>query len=216
MKKSILVLTGLFVAMLFAVNSVQAQNTQTFNLSATVEEYVEVNPSFEVMSASRTINPGDAGSADLESFNYVGKYQDVVYANCPMEISVEGDNPANDGEPILARDEVNGNGFDRLQTNVDIRPEINGTYNNQGPGWQRAKFIFTSDPEGAATGNWLYGKTATFSNAPHDGEVSLGLYFDAALPHESPDFGTDNTWNQSADAGDYSANVVVTYSALGQ
>ena len=212
--KRVFLISAMIVAMVAMVSSVQAQ-TQTFDLSATVQEYIEVNPDFAVMSASRTVDPAEgASAADLESFNYVGKYQDVVYANCPMNISVEGDNPASDGEPILAREEVNGNGFDRLQTNVDIRPEINGSYNNQGAGWDRAKFIFTSGSDGAATGNWLYGKTATFSNAPHNGEVSLGLYFDAALPHVSPDFGTDNTWKQSADAGEYTAEVVMTYSTL--
>ena len=213
MKKSILVLTGLFVAMLFAVNT-QAQQTQTFNLSATVEKYVEVNPAYEQMDFSRTINPGDAGSADLEWFNQVGVWKDVVYANCRMQVTMQGDNPAGDGLPILAREEVNGNGFDRLQTNVDIRPQINGHWYDQRPGYERAKFIFTSDAEGAATGNWLYYNSYSFSNVPHDGEVRMSASFDAALPHESPDFGTDNTWNQSADAGEYTATLTATYSAL--
>jgi len=223
MKKSILVLTGLFVAMLFAVNSVQAQsNTQTFNLSADVEKYIEVNPDFTDLDKSdfnfRTpvLNPGDEESAELQKPipRWVATLEDAVYANCPFQISYNGYNQVGDGEAILARQEVNGNGPDRLQTDIFISTHINGGHGG-GPGAEVGQTQFTSDPEGAATGTWTReGETVSMDNTPHDGEVKIGVWFGAALPHESPDFGADNTWDQSADAGEYTATLVATYSTL--
>jgi|SRR6056297_126982 len=220
MKKSILVLTGLFVAMLFAVNSVQAQNTQTFNLSATVEKYIEVNPSYTNLGPGDyhqaiSLTPGEGDHVPDGVHPLMNRWQDAVYANCPFNISYAGSNDAQDGLPILAREEVSGNGFDRLQTQIQTRVRINGTQATQGtmPGYERHDMNFTSDADGAASGTWS-GKTVDFVNAPHDGEVEFTLTMNAFLPHKSPDFGNDNTWNESADAGEYTATLVATYSTL--
>ncbi len=207
--KQLISFLSVFVFAILVTTNVQAQETQTITFNATVEPYIEINPDYLNMEFSTSINPGDAGSAVMDhGFDQASTYNDAVYANCPMQISVEGDNPAGDGEPILARQEVDGNGYDRLQTKIQLRHLLNGGNPVTG-----GKYFFTSDPDGAATGNWKWGKTHDFLT-PHDGEVDLMVYFRARLPHASPDFGTDNTWNQSADAGDYTADLVVTYSVL--
>jgi len=222
MKRFAVILSSVVVAFAFiamTTSNVQAQSQQ-FNLSATVEKYVEVNPNFNIVDVpNQVIDPGEPGSD--EAGNYGGltgmTMEDAAYANCKVSVTYEGNNAAGDGEPILAREEVNGNGFDRLVTLVWIRHYINGDYGD--PGWDRKDVWFKSDNNGASTGNWSTGSFATgksfqFDHVPHDGEIDLTLNFDAALPHESPDFGTDNTWNQSADAGEYTATLTATYSAL--
>jgi|SRR6056297_1583034 len=217
MKKSILVLTGLFVAMLFAVNSVQAQ-TQTFNLSATVEPYVEVNPSFEEVSITRdNLDPGEEGGTGLPWLGGVGygaqypqgfqRMNDAVYANCPFQVTYSPD------EPILEREEVNGNGPDRLNTNIMMTTRINGTYANNQAGYQSKSSGFKYVHEGGGS-SWYYGGQTLDFDTPHDGEVQVVIALDAAMPHEVPDFGNDNTWDQSPDAGTYTTELVATYSAL--
>lgn len=42
----------------------------------------------------------------------------------------------------------------------------------------------------------------------------MNFRFNATHPHKSPDFEHNNNYKQSADAGDYEAQLVATYSAL--
>ena len=191
------------------------QQTQTFNLSAEVHKYIEVNPAYGVVNKLRDVYlPYDGTPPGLP--NYAWSRSDVVYANCPFTISYVGHNAVDDGLPILARQEVNGNGYDRLQTGIVVRHFINEV----GNGFERHDTSFLSDPDGAATGKWLTGPFSngtpdvSFTNTPHDGEVRVELRFSATPPHKSPDFGVDNTWNQSADAGLYTCTLVATYAVI--
>ena len=210
MKKGlVIVLAGLLVLGLSGLAMAQGlSDSQTFNFSCTVEKYIEVNPAYETITTSITI-PGHGLGGPPGHSHMFPNYKDAVYANCPFTISCVGNNAANDGRPILARQEVNGNGYDRLQTRITIRSWIN-TF---APGYEYHETEFTSPAEGVVSGRF-YPPVITFTNAPHDGEVNIKVELNASLPHKSPDFGSDNTWDQSADAGEYSAWVDVTYTAL--
>ena len=178
------------------------QNQQTFNFECTVEPYIEVNPTFAVINASRTIH-GYGTGAPPHSRNY-GTYWDAVYSNSRFTVSFEGENDAGDNLPILAMKEPGASTrYDRLQTIISIRPIIN--WGGPDTEYREVEFHYTG---------WWPGTTLTFNNTPHDGEIAIGLYFNAGLPHKSPDFGVDNTWDQSADAGLYTCTVVATYAVI--
>jgi len=208
--KKLLVLCSalfLFIGMSFVSFG---QKTQTFDLSATVQPYVEVNPAYANVSQSMTISlPGDG---NVPVFSVVTGNFDVAYANCPFSVSFVGDNPADDNIPILAMEEPGASmRYDRLQTKIQIEFVINRT--NGQIDKERNLMDFLSNPEGANTGAWT-NQTVTFVNVPHDGEIYMNRRFGASLPHESPDFGTYlNTWNQSADAGLYECQLIATYAA---
>lgn len=204
---------GLAVLMVVAFSGmVMAQNTQTFNLSATVHKYIEVNPSYATVNKHRDVYlPYDGTPPGLPG--YAWSRSDVVYANCPFTISYVGSNDAGDNLPILARDEVNGNGYDRLQTGIVVRHFINGVLGNPQTGYERQDMDFRSDPDGANTGTWIK-QNITFVNTPHDGEVMVRLRFSATPPHASPDWSRDNPWNESADAGTYTCTLVATYAVI--
>lgn len=210
----------IFLAAILLVAGMSFGQTQTFNFNCTVQKYIEVNPAFLTMGFSINLPPG--GYLNLSPWGsvpalpspyhtYMWSNDDAAYANCPFTITYAGNNGALDGLPILARQEVpTGNGWDRLQTQIEIWQRTNVV----GPDGENHNTIFISNPEGLATGTWTNGPTVTFNNAPHDGEIKQSVYFDAALPHKSPDFGPNNTWNQSADAGTYTCQIVATFSAL--
>ncbi len=213
MKKGlVIVLAGLMVLGLSGLAMAQGlSDSQTFNFSCTVEKYIEVNPDYKVVDKPMITIPGFGDGVLSTGWSNKTSYYDTIYANCPFTFTLEGDNDAGDGLPILAREELRAgsglNRWDRLQTLLVFKYTINmGEYHH---------VMFTSDAEGAGTGNWSpAGGSMGFKSAPHDGEVALDVFLGAALPHKSPDFGTDNTWNQSADAGVYTCHVTVTYTAL--
>jgi len=191
------------------------QKTQTFRMKVVVEKYIEVNPGYAEVEKKRTI-PGTGDGTPTGYPTWAGNLIDAVYANCPFTITYEGTNDAGDPFPILARRETpNGNGWDRLQTRIHIKNRINEV----GADPERHDVAFESGPDGANTGTWstigyCSGSMVQFNNAPHDGEVRIEWFFDGTLPHKSPDFGVDNTWNQSADAGEYSCRLIATYAAI--
>ena len=194
------------------VQKVSAQSASTtFNFSATVEKWIAVaegtvNVGLEGSWNHTKVNPGIAGSQNLVGFpQWKTRLEDNVYANCPFTVTYSG-------MPILSRTELNGNGADRLQTSIVIRNYINGYYNAELAGFERQDMSFVSGPEGANTGTFT-NQSLSFQT-PHNGEVITEIFMSAALPHLSPDFGNANTWNQSADAGLYTCQVVATYAAL--
>ena len=212
-------LTILFVALFAVVMVSKAQTTvQSYHLSATVQPYIEVNPSFVSVQVDpvgnwnhEIVDPAIAGSENLPSWpDWKLRLVDNVYANCPFTITYAG---GSGNDPVLSRDEINGNGKDRLQTYLIVRNEINGVYGAYQPGHQRIDAKFVSGAEGVATGAWT-NQTVNFTETPHDGEVQTEVFLSAALPHLSPDWGADNSWNQSADAGVYTAVVTATYAVL--
>ena len=186
-------------------------DSQTFNLKVMVQKYIEVNPLYKTMSPHITI-PGHADDVTVDGGTWDQRYAYLhAYANCPFSISFEGHNEAGDLLPILARHETPvGNGWDRLQTRIHFRYSINidGFADNE-----VHEINFKSDPNGANTGKWD-NKTVTFNNAPHNGEVLMRWNFGAALPHKTPYWVSRKSWKLSADAGEYTCTVVVTYTAL--
>jgi len=63
-------------------------DTQTFNLSATVQEYIEVNPLYKTMSPHMTM-PGHADDVTVDGGYWDQRYAYLhAYANCPFSISL--------------------------------------------------------------------------------------------------------------------------------
>ncbi|GAH67675.1 unnamed protein product [marine sediment metagenome] len=214
MKKYIGIALAVLMIVVFS-GMAMAGVTQTFNLSATVPDYIEVNPAYATVNKHVLVDVPDDGSAPPWA-KWAGNMKDAVYVNCPFTITYVGHNGVDDGLPILARHEIpTGNGWDRLQTSIVIKNKINEV----GADYERHDMSFLSDPDGAAAGTYsttgfCSGATVTFDNAPHDGEVRVEWFFNASLPHKSPDFGPDNTWNESADAGLYECQLVATYAVI--
>jgi len=216
MKKFLVI--GLAVLMVVGLSAIamaqppKTTDTQTFNFSATVQKHIEVNPTCTPLSKSRTIFGTGTGTPTGYP-QWAGRWDDAVYANCPFTISYTGSG-GGVAYPILSRQEIpRSDRYDRLQTRIHIKNRINGVYGAHDTDFERHDMDFMSGANGAATGAWA-GQTLTFNNAPHDGEVQVELFFDATLPHKSPDFGPDNPWNESADAGVYTCTLTATYTAL--
>lgn len=199
---------ALAVLMVLGLATMAMSDSQVFKFKCTVQKYIEVNPAFATVSRSMTLPGHGPGNVPVRSV-FGGTY-DGAYANCPFSVSLAGHNAVDDNLPILARLEVNGNGYDRLQTIIQIRYYINLP---SGPGWEGYDMDFLSDPEGANTGTWN-NQSVSFTNTPHDGEIYIECQFGSSLPHLTPEFGVNNTWNQSADHGMYKCKVIATLTAL--
>lgn len=213
---------SVLVVMVAVLVSASAQNlSQKFNLQAKVSQYITVNPGNLVNEVNPVgawnqtiVDPGDVDAHVLPGWpSWKVEYKDNVYANCPFTITYTGTSVGSSTFPILSRQEVNGNGFDRLQTYIVVRNEINGEWNNYLPGHESHDMKFISDAEGADNGT-MTGSTLNFVETPHDGEVATTIWMSAALPHVTPEFGVDNTWNQSADAGLYTCEVNAVYAVM--
>lgn len=212
MKKYIGIALAVLMVVVFS-GMAMAGVTQTFNLSATVEEYIEVNPAYKTMNPSMTM-PGHADDVTVDGGYWDQRYVYLhAYANCPFSIKFEGSNDAGDNLPILARQErPRGNGWDRLQTRIHLRYSINiGGYADN----EAHEINFKSDANGANTGTWDWdNQTVTFNNAPHNGEVLMRWDFGAALPRKTPYWKSGESWKLSADAGEYTCTLVVTYAVV--
>lgn len=183
----------------------QLTANHTFNFDVTVERYIEVGTQTDF-----TLSPiSPPGGGTLPGISDVFNQVEVAYANGPFRVDLAGNNGDNDGLPILAREEVgpNANGWDRLLTRLEFHYIVNGVWN------------------GATFGDhvnwlnvWASGQSGrdyvVMGETPHDGEVNLTLKLGANLPHQSPEWGSDNTWDESADAGPYTCWVQATYTAL--
>lgn len=216
--KKLFFFAAIMIAMVCFTQKVNAQ-ASTFNFNATVEKYIAVHEgTVNVASLNQTkLNPGVTGSEILAAgfptdANYKSQLGDNVYSNTPFSVTYSGSSLSS-SLPILSRQEGNGGIVDRLQTAIFITTEINGDNFNYA-GFERHNMTFISDPEGAATGTWT-NQTCTFVNAPHDGAVRSDFYLSAALPHKTPDFGgLHGIPSRSADAGEYTCQVIATYAAL--
>jgi hypothetical protein len=221
MKKLLFILAIMFATVSY-VNAQPGATSQTFQLTATVAKYLAVNPAYlsndvnPIGAWNQTIvDPAVNGSNVLPGWPaWKVQYKDNVYANCPFTVTYTGTG-GGAPLPILSREEVNGNGFDRLQTLIIVRNEINGEWPAAMGllGHESHDMKFVSDAEGAATGTFT-GNSQSFLETPHDGEVNTTVWMSAALPHATPEFGVDNTWNQSADAGVYTCQVRAVYAVL--
>lgn len=187
---------------------VMAGNTTRFNFTAVVDPYIDVlvdvqnmatspyhlrGPNFEGMVATYT---------GLSGGSWPGGIGDFAYANCPFQLTISGDNPAGDGKPIYAREEVDGtntglNRFDRLDTNWQIR--IHTDYHSQ------LTIVFAD----ANTVPWSY----TANEAPHNGWVGIDFM---CYGHQAdgPDANIDcsQAYSLSPDAGNYKASLTIVLS----
>jgi len=207
--RKILVLVLAVMLVCFMSGAVMAVGpSQTFTFNATVDPYIAVNPGAILAINIPAISPPQNGS--MPGILTQVTQNEVAYANCPFRVDYAGNNAAGDNLPILARLETgpHSGGYDRLQTRLEFHSVINGDWNGA---------VFGAGPTGDGTGvpnTWAWGRNYAVNAVPHDGEVGLVLKCGASLPHASPEFGVNNTWDQSADAGPYTCYVVATYTAL--
>jgi hypothetical protein len=220
MKRLIRISAAMIAIGCFFAQSTKAQSASaTYNFSATVAKFIAVNQvTNNVASLAQTqVDPAVAGSELLAAgfpaqANYKSQLTDNVYANTPFSVTFSGSSLSS-SLPILSRQEGNGGIVDRLQTAIFVTTQINGDNANY-PGYERHDMTFISDAEGANTGTYT-NQSLTFANAPHDGVVRTDFYLAAALPHKTPDFGgLHGIPSRSADAGNYTCQIVATYTAL--
>ena len=212
-----------FVAiMIVAVMFVQTVNAQSsasanFNLSMTVDEYIETAPGavdFNFGTTRSNVYYGAPRNEDLyDGWGNTGEW-DLAYANCPFSVTLSGNNPAGQGVPRFARAEVgaHGGGFDVLNTVYRIGFMTNGVVENDAFGYVWG-FGASSFP-----------KTANFSEAPHNGQVKMSLKAavnshwepskDAGIPIRETVINSAFSNQQSADAGEYTCTMLVTLTAL--
>ncbi|HKK54531.1 MAG TPA: hypothetical protein VJ926_03365 [Patescibacteria group bacterium] len=191
--------------------NVQAQSSdQTeINMSLTVDEYIEAVPSIDWDLGETNHN---AGRNKEEIYGVSSPDMDIAYANCPFSVTLNGDNPAGDGIPRFAREEVgtHANGYDVLPTLYKIYVTTNGV----------VEYIDGAGTMVQQAGYFPLGED--FVEAPHNGQVRMNIsaFINTALATDpgasvkktiiDPNF----TWDQSADAGVYEASIVATFSAL--
>ena len=206
MKRFAIILSSVVVAFAFiamTTSNVQAQNSdQTdINLSLTVDEYIEAVPTID-WDLGETYRSGNSERM------YTSNGWDIAYANCPFNVTVEGDNPAGDGRPIFAREEqgANSNGFDRLRSLYAIDVVTNGVSQDVTDWFDHSgKFPVSKD----------------VTEAPHNGQVHMNMTLDVnggtshgTVPIRKTLIDPSFSWEESADAGEYEASLKVTFTAL--
>jgi hypothetical protein len=200
----------IFAFMIVAVAFTQAQTTASasFNLSMTVDKYIETTPSPLNWDFGTTSHQVAYGGPIESLYGAMGQWN-LAYANCPFSVTVAGNNGANQGVPRFARQEVGAHGgaWDILPTLYAINFTTNGV---------RDLFY----------GTWLQGAhqfpyTKNYTEAPHNGQVKMDMvsYINSTIASEAvPVRKTliDPTFTniQSADAGVYECTMVVTLTAL--
>lgn len=208
--KKLIFLSMLLVATVMFVSEVKAQTTDnvTFNLSMTVDKYIECMPSPVSWDFGTTSHQVDYGGPMESLYGSLGQWN-VGYANCPFSITISGNNNANQGVPRFARQEegAHGGDYDFLPTLYQIHFTTNGVQD-----------LFY--------GTWLQGAnqfpyTKSYSEAPHNGQIKMDMvaYVNSSVASEAVpvrktliDPGFTNV--QSADAGQYACQMVVTITAL--
>jgi len=212
MKKVILSAMAICLIFVFTSN-VNAQPNQysddvSFNLSMTVDKYIETAPGPIDWDFGTTDHSTSWGPSRESLYGSLGEW-DIAYANCPFSVTISGDNAAGQGVPRFVRDEVgaNANGYDVLATLYQIHFTTNGN---------RDLFY----------GTWLQGAhqfpyTKSFPEAPHNGQIKMDMkaYVNSTIASEQipvrPTIIDPNmTWQQSADAGVYECTMDVTFTAL--
>jgi hypothetical protein len=176
----------------------------TFNLSMTVDKYIEVMASPVSFDFGTTVHSD--GAEQLCSSN-TGVWN-LAYANCPFKVTISGTNAAGDAFPRFARAEVgaHASGFDVLPTFYDIKFATNGQEVNF---WNQQWMPAASFPY-----------TATFSETPHNGQVKMSLAAkvntddEGGIAQKKSKIDPTYTARSSADAGVYTAKMIVTLAAI--
>jgi hypothetical protein len=205
MKKLMSFLAIMFVMALFVQNvNAQLSGTANFNLSMTVEKYIETAPSPLNWNFGTTTHIGKR-----EQLNGNAGEWNLAYTNCPFSITISGNNMAGDGVPRFARVEEGTGDFDILTTLYEINFTTNGS---------RSLFFGSDGPKGAS--HFPY--TKSYTEAPHNGQVKMDmkayvnshLAVDEGIPIRLTIIDPTFTGIQSADAGDYTCTMVVTLAEL--
>ena len=212
MRKSLAIGLALLLVFAFAGMAL-AQDSDSVNIdmSLYVDEYIETTNNFS-HHVGTLENVGSLGM--YEGSKWL-KYKDLAYANCPFNITVAGNNPAETGNPRFAREEVdeNGNGlgsYDILRTSYGFRIKVNGE---------------TADVGSPVNGADDFPITLNHNEAPHDGQIMLRKMRvavnkegndDADESYPLREAAIDPNYNNidSPDAGTYKADLTVTISAL--
>lgn len=203
----------IFAFMIVAVAFTQAQTTASasFNLSMTVDKYIETTPSPLTWNFGTTSHQVAYGGPMESLYGAMGQWN-LAYANCPFAITISGNNGASQGVPRFARQEVGAHGgaWDILPTLYLIQVTTNGV-----------RDVFSLPNADSRLGAHRFPSTEEYSEAPHNGQVKLDMvsYINSSVASEAvpvrktlidPNF----TNVQSADAGVYECTMVVTLTAL--
>lgn len=203
MKKLISFLAIMFAMVIF-VQTASAQTPVQFNLSMTVDKYIETGESPVNLPLGTTTHVGNREQLNGD----IGEWN-LAYANCGFSVTISGNNLAGNGVPRFARAEEGTGNFDVLPTLYDIRFTTNTV---------RKLFFGSAGPKGASH----FTHTKDYSVAPHNGQVKMdmkvyvnsNLAVDEGVPVRRTIIDPDFTWDQSADAGLYQCTMMVTLAAL--
>jgi len=214
-KKGLVIVLAVLMVIGLTTAAMAMSDSQVFKFKCKVQKYIEVNPAYNVVKLGGHI-PGYAVNPGYDGGEWTATINDAIYANCGFSFAVSGNNPAGDGIPILVREEeINGTGnghYDYLKTWIILEYYVNNGDVDPGGEYPEHYHIWCADRSHWDPDNgWDNDMNIP---VPHNGEVTLKVTLKAGLPHTSPDFANSNTWDQSADAGKYSAWVNVTYTAL--
>ena len=213
--KKVIFLSVLVIAMISFSQSARAQSPVQFDLSMEVSKYIETTPSpltVNLGTASYSVHNSSPGNMNLSQS--VENSWDLAYANCGFSVTLSGDNPAAQSVPRFARAESgdHAGGFDVLNTVCQIGVWTNGEVQNDAFG----------HIEGVGASSFPL--TGNFTETPHNGQVrmtmraSVNSYWspdkDAGIPIRAAVINPSFTNQQSADAGTYTCNMVVTLTAL--
>lgn len=176
----------------------------TFNLSMTVDKYIEVMASPVSFDFGTTVHSD--GAEQLCSSN-TGVWN-LAYANCPFKVTISGSNSAGDAFPRFARAEegAHASGYDVLPTFYDIKFTTNNQEVNFGATqWMpAASFPYTKE----------------FSETPHNGQIKMSLAAkvntddEGGVAQKKSKIDPTYTARHSADYGVYNAKMVVTVIAM--
>jgi hypothetical protein len=144
-------------------------------------------------------------------YDFAPKTWNLAYSNTTFRATLADSNGAGQAKPRFARQEVgaHSNGWDILPTLYDIYFTTNGVSEKLIPGsmvQSAERFPISKD----------------FSEAPHNGQVRMDLHVWINSPYSADDSISQRetlinpafTWQQSADAGTYACQMVVTLTAI--
>jgi hypothetical protein len=191
-------------------------------VSATHTIYMDVDvlPSIQIFVGSWSWHVGDLDPGNcppgLATINKDTGWHEVAFSNVPFTVTLTGSNDAGDFGPIFARQEVNTNParaahWDRLYTLLCFEYVTNGLFAFADDDRDDQSIVFESPGTYPPSGGYWWDRNSLNIPVPHDGDIWLQIYATVALPHITPDWGVDNEWWQSADAGKYSCYVTATY-----
>lgn len=215
--KKLLSFSAILIAMVCFVQTAQAQTPVQFNLSMTVDKYIETVTSPINVNLGTTLHSSNAEGLNTAVPQGSGWLQgNLAYANCLFSVTISGDNPVGQLVPRFARaqDGAHANGvFDILSTGYQIGIYANGVDVTAGAWGMNYGITAGSFP-----------RTVSATEIPHNGQVSFKLASKVNAAGGGDELSTYPirqtlinpafTDQQSADAGIYTCTMVITLAAL--